>query len=199
MKSLLLLCVLISSLLCSCTGYKTATGTKITTSGGKQLVENNKAQLSLLYYGDYWFHSLNRKTTLNYDQGFVKSIRSQPGKKLLLFTAHSTIEPYCSTAGFLYKDCTLAETINGISFHLKSKLKAENLIVATGNTNTKSYSTLSYELKNSKLKINCSYLEYYFTHDTNVVRIIFWTSDSNKSWLKSESEAILETIRFGIG
>lgn len=90
MKYIIPFSLFISSIFCSCTGFKTATGTKITSVGGKQLVENSKAQFSILYYGDDWFHSFKSKNTLNYDQGFVNSIGIRPGKKLLLFTSHTT-------------------------------------------------------------------------------------------------------------
>ena len=182
-------------ILASCNGYKKASETTIKRDEGMQFVANKKENISIKYYGDYWFHDLTKKVTLNWDQNFINSIGFNKNKKALLFTAHTTIDPYCTTIGLSYKNCLLEETVNDISEHLKKDLKAVNLTTTTETIGAGTYTKLSYELRNDQNQVFSKYIEYYSTQGGNVLRVVFWSTESNENWLVNESKAIIETIK----
>ena len=189
--------ILISFLTLSCVGYKRTSGTIIKDVDGFQFIENKKSNISIKYYGDYWFHNFTKKTTLNWDKNFSKSISFNKKRKILLFAAHTTYDPYFSTIGLLYKNSLLTETVNDIVENLKSKLKATNLTKTIETIGTASYTKLSYQLSDDKLKVSSRYLEYYSISGENVFRVVFWTTDSNENLLEFETKGIIESIKSG--
>jgi hypothetical protein len=164
---------------------------------GLQSVENREQNIFIKYYGDYWFHNLTRQTTLNWDRNFVKSIKFNRISKVLLYTAHTSSEPYCSTIGLLYKNRPLIETIKDITVTLK-KIGAGNITTTTEIIGTGNYTLLSYELRNDQFKVTSKYLEYYSIQGKDVLRIIFWTTETGDNWLESEAKGIIESIESGI-
>ena len=66
--------ILISLLTLSCIGNKRTSGTIVKDVDGFQFIENKKSNISIKYYGDYWFHNFTKKTMLNWDKNFSKSI-----------------------------------------------------------------------------------------------------------------------------
>jgi hypothetical protein len=62
---------------------------------------------------------------------------------------------------------------------------------------TASYTKLSYQLSDDKLKVSSRYLEYYSISGENVFRVVFWTTDSNENLLEFETKGIIESIKSG--
>ena len=183
-------------MLSSCTAYKINSDTIVKNVDGTQLVENKKENISIKYYGDYWFHSFTKKTTLNWDKTFIKSIDANKTGKTLIYCAHTTIEPYCSTLGLIYNDNHLTQIIKDVEENFK-KQRAENLTTTNELIGTNSFAKLSYELPDSELRIKRRYIEYYSLQGKNTLRIIFWTTETREGWLESEAKGIIETIKFG--
>ncbi len=191
MKNQLLLPLFILILLSSCIGYKNNPNTHVSIENGKQLIENKKENISLRYYGDYWFHSLNKQNTLNWDKHFIKSLQQSGAKETFLYAGHTTIESYCSTIGVLYESTAMASKLADISAYLKKSLKAENMSNSTIVIGEQNYQVLSYQLRNTALRVSSKYIEYYLLRKKDFVRIIFWTNDMSDGWLQRESEAII--------
>ncbi len=189
--------ILISLLTLSCIGNKRTSGTIVKDVDGFQFIENKKSNISIKYYGDYWFHNFTKKTMLNWDKNFSKSISFNKKRKILLFAAHTTYDPYFSTIGLLYKNSLLTETVNDITDNLKTRLKATNLSQSTETIGTACYTKLSYQLNDDKLKVSSRYLEYYSISGKNVFRVVFWTTDSNENLLEYETKGIIESIKSG--
>ncbi len=89
-------------ILYSCSTGEIISGKTTTTADGRRLIKNGNELISIKYYTDYWFHELDKEHTLNYDEDFIRSIYKNKNAELL-YTAHTTVEPYCSTIGVLYK------------------------------------------------------------------------------------------------
>lgn len=180
----------------SCIGYRNNPNTIINTAkdGSLLAIENKKENFTIEYFGDYWFHHLDKKTTLNFDGNFVKLLKKTPANGLFLYAGHTTGEPYCSTLGMLYKTTSIAPILTYTSTYLKKNLKAENLTTSTQVIGKNSFQIIAYELPSPKLKVNYKYLEYYLVRKKDCLRIVFWTTESKHNWLKTESEALILKI-----
>jgi|GEM_PF-5232513 len=180
-------------ILSSCTAYKISSYTSIkNTDDGRELVENNKEYISINYYGDYWFHPIRKNITLNWDDNFMNLIKVRKNK--ILYCGHTTIEPYYSTIGILYKSNDLTQLITDITEKLK-KLKAQNLLQTNDTIRSITFTKLYYVLRDPELKIERRYCDYYCTHGNDVLRIVFWTSEYGHKGLENESENVIKTIK----
>jgi len=186
--------IIFLSALFSCGVDKSIRRTIAKNIDGLVLVENKKIKISIKYYEDYWFHKLNKKFTLNWNKDFVKSIYQNSNKKIL-FTAHTTIEPYCSTIGLLYKNNNIEMMVQNNAEYLRKKLNAKNIISTTKIIGMIRYIKLSYILNSSKLRTDSKYVEYYSVQGENILRIIFWTIEANDNWFESETKGIIETVK----
>lgn len=178
----------------SCSAYKISSYTSVKkTDDGQELVENNKEYISIKYYGDYWFHPLRKNITLNWDNNVMNLIKSQKNK-IIMYCGHTIVDPYFSTIGLIYKDSQLTQTIDEIMLKLK-KIKVQNLTTTNAQIGRFNFTKLYYELYDPELKIERRYYDYYCTHENNVLRILFWTSEYNHNMLEEESKRILETLK----
>jgi hypothetical protein len=183
------------TLLASCTSYRIAHETTFASTDGKQLVQNPEFNISIKYFGDYWFHGLNKKEMLNWDAAYMQSLQctgTEKGK--LLYCGHTTMRPYCSTLGIAYMNSTLTNTADVIKTKLSSALYATNLSDTTEFIGSNTVRVIKYDLRDSKLNVTNSHIDYFTEHGGNVIRISFWTREAQDGWLYSESVPILKTF-----
>jgi hypothetical protein len=194
MKMNRILVFALSILMVSCNPYKISSYTSVkNTSDGQELVENNKEYISIKYYGDYWFHQLRKNITYNWDDNVMNLIKTKKNK-IIMYCGHTIVDPYFSTIGLVYKDSQLAQTIDEITPKLK-KLRAQNLTTTNAQIGRFNFTKLYYELYDPELKIERRYYDYYCTHENDVLRILFWTSEYNHNILEDESKEIIETLQ----
>jgi hypothetical protein len=195
MKYLLNTVLTVSTImLASCTCYKKSTGIIIAKMDGMELISNKEKNIYLRYPGDYKFHDLKKRQTLNWNDAFIKSIAWDKHRKELLYAGHTFVEPYCSSIGMLYRNANAAEIEKGIAIRLRQELKAQNLFTTEERIGLFNYVVLSYDLKDEQLDVSARYREYYGNEEGDVLRIVFWSMESSNDWAvaKYEAEAMLE-------
>jgi hypothetical protein len=166
---------------------------ELTIVDGKQLVTMKKEGLSITYYGDYVFHDFTKKRTLNWSSTFSNSIAVLSNAKTL-YCAHTTIAPYCSTIGVLYKNVKLSDCIKKMTLWYKVQ-NAINLNNTEESIGLNRFKILSFELTDPVLNVQRNYIEYYSEQGSNVMRISFWSTDSDATWLPRESSGIVGTLK----
>ncbi len=189
--------LILSLLLGSCHSIKQSRGTEIKNMEGLQKVENKAERFSIDYYGDYWFHSLKPGNTLNADRLFLQSLCKINSKNKLLYSGHTTLEPYGTSLGMLYKSTSMSDDLGKIKLDLRQRLMVENYSDTTAIVGSHSFEILSYSLQNKATQVHNQYLEYYISRETDFLRIIFWTTDSRGAeWLRIESQGIIFKLTF---
>src|ERR1051326_6537597 len=168
--------------LASCSEYKLSSSSVTEGENGLLLFENRKENISIKFYSDYWFHDINKEQTLNWDSRFMKSFGEKHNKEFL-YCAHTKMNPYCSSLGVLYMNAEEEKLVNEIAGTLKKELKAADLKDTTGQIGYANFRKLSYTLTDEELKIYRTFSEFYITRGNDVLRIIFWTSESNTAWM----------------
>jgi hypothetical protein len=187
--------LLMIALLCSCNATRPSRGTEIKKAGGLQHVENKTERFSLGYYGDYWFHSFRLRNSINMDKVFLQSLYKTHSKTTCLFSGNTTLEPYGSSIGMLYKSATMSDDLKNIKLDLRQRLRVENFRDTMAIVGSHSFEILSYSIQNKTTQVNNQYLEYYISRESDFLRITFWTIDSRGAeWLKNESEAIMAKL-----
>jgi hypothetical protein len=168
-----------SFFLFACSPYKKNKDTALVYGKtGPKFIKNVKEDLYLVYGYDYWFHDLKKKSTLNWNDKFMKSLNWGPSHKEFLFVGHTIIEPYCSTLGMLYKNATSTEMASDIAKRMRTEFEAENIFTKDTLIGSYYYTILTYNLQIEGLKVNASYREYFCNLNKNVLRVAFWTVDS---------------------
>ena len=196
-KAIVLFTTMIS-LLFSCAPYKKNADTVIIDNvDGYKLVSNKKENIYLLYGWDYFFHPLKKKTTLNWNSDFIKSIRRDKYPKELLFTGHEIIEPYHSSMGLLYRNSKSEEIATGVAKRMRTELKAENVFLTKDTIGIYFYTVLTYQLKNRDLDVAVTYREYYSDEDEDALRIVFWALENcpKLDLLENEGTSMLSKRR----
>lgn len=173
----------------SCSTIKKNTDTVIIKNiQAKELICNRKEGIYILYGGDYWFHGMKKNEMLNWNEDFVKSLKSDKRPKELLYAAHTKIEPFCSSLGVLYRNADAKEVSDQIAADLRKKLKAENVFMSEKQLGMYTYILLTYNLPDMKLNTEAKYREYYRNEGKNVLRTVFWSMESCRDWSFVEEE-----------
>jgi hypothetical protein len=184
------------ALLCSCNATRPSSGTEIKNIGGLQHIENKTERFSIDYYGDYWFHSFRLRNSINMDKVFLQSLYKTNSKTTCLFSGNTTLEPYGSSIGMLYKSTTMSGDLKKIKLDLTQRLRVENFKDTMSIVGSHSFEILSYTIQNKITQVNNQYLEYYISRESDFIRVAFWTIDSRGAeWLKIESEAIMAKLK----
>jgi len=197
MKRLLSIAFIASfSLFLSCSSHRTIKGCIVKpTEDGNQRVTILKNNIAITYFGDYWFHDLVKNKTLHWSNELVELL-AENKKRQILYAAHTTTPPHCSSVGVLYKDTSIHKFTEREAVLLKEKNKARNFKKDSGKEiGTKTYVKFEYDLRDGSLKVNRRFVEYYTVCNGCILRIIFWTMEIDKEgWLVDETEGILKTL-----
>jgi hypothetical protein len=170
------------------TSSEYASKTLVKSDGARLLVSNEKALVQLRYYSDYWFHPLNKTTTLFWHEKFIKHLFLRDPE--LLYTAHTILDPYYSTMGLLYKKTDTTSLLA----HLTKTLQTSHLKRSSELIGTYRCEKLSYLLQDEALKVDYHCRDYYFQHDQHVLRVVFWTLGTNESLFEEEVREIIRTL-----
>lgn len=153
-----------------------------------KLVCNRKKDIYILYGGDYWFHELKKNKTLNWNEGFIRSIAGDKHRKELMFAGHTKIEPFCSSIGLLYRKAKAEDVLKLVAEQMRKELHAENISMKEQIIGMYTYKVLSYNLPDEELKVEARYKEYYSNEGNDVMRLVFWSMESYEDWRAAEDE-----------
>jgi hypothetical protein len=163
-------------------------------NAGKIDVYSAIDNVNVVFYGDYLFHKFNSNSPL-FNTKWNKSL-TIANKCRILYSAHTTIKPYCSVVGISYADSN-KDTLTELLFQqIKSSgfsenLKLENLLIGK-----EYFSVFDYDFYYIKQSRFVHYTEYLSQQGNRVYRIAFSTLDSNLEWFKNESTGILESMEY---
>ena len=180
--------------LTSCATIKELPHTNIKTIDGVELVENSAEKISIQYNGDYWFHTLSKGLTLNWNQAYITSFKTY--KPRIVYCAHTTEDAYYTSVALAYNKVKGEDIISLVSSDLKKRFLLENY--HTEKISGMEITRVSYNLPNKKLKITTQHTEYFFESKSKVIRIIFWTLDGNNDGSNKEPEDMIRTLKMGM-
>jgi hypothetical protein len=165
------------------------------TSSGKIEIYSQLDHVSLMFYGDYSFHKYSSKHLPNYNPDWSKMIYL--GCKFnLIYTAHTTVLPYCSVIGLRYLYASRDSISDLLSNHIKTSGKSENLIRNIEQIGKEYFSVIDYDFYNFNYSRNTHFTEYLSQQGSHVYRIAFSTEDSNLDWFKKECIGVLESMEY---
>lgn len=166
-----------------------------TSGNGKIEIYSSPDKFALLYFGDYTFLKYSPKNSPHFNRDWNKTMRIQR-KAELCYSAHTTIQPYCSVLGIRYASES-KETITALIYEaLKQSGKAENILKETKQLGREFFQVIEYDFFNSKYSRNVHYTEYVFQQGNHVHRIAFSTEETNLDWFKNECKGILESLEY---
>src|ERR1051326_1160618 len=163
----------------SCTHFRIDPSTVISKNEMGGVVENRKEKVLINYYGDFWFHSPKKSNTLNWNKALLSTL-DVPGRGNMICCAHTIMEPYCSSLMIIYHHTDRKNAILLLKKKLMTRLNASNVVDSTILVNSLNFERISYELPDPYLKINTRCVEYFYEFDDNLVRVAFWTIESNE-------------------
>ncbi|HCW08999.1 MAG TPA: hypothetical protein DGG95_16710, partial [Cytophagales bacterium] len=180
--------LLLVLLVCSCAGYKSITGVAVSADNGLKKVSIPSHHFTITYFGDYWFHPLDPNQTLNWSDELGQIINDQKGRKIL-YSAHTTVGPYCSSVGVSYPDTSVHKMIRNDTILLREKYKASNLKIESRKLIGRNfYTVIKYNLRHKQLKVVPSYAEYFTKCNQFTLRFIFVTMEENKEeWFDNDT------------
>jgi len=165
------------------------------TKTGKQSIYLIDKKINIDYYGDYLFHPLKASQTPNYHKEYNKIIRSTP-KHRLLFCAHTTLMPYCTSYGFWYKNNSRDFLASNLLKELKESGNSENVFSELIQLGKVYHVKIIYDLYNPAFGLFIHYAEYISEQGADSYRITFSTTDSNLEWFQNECEGIISSMEF---
>ena len=170
----------------ACSNLKPLIGTEIiTTDDGRERVENQMENFSVLYYGDYEFKKINKKLLKKLPAHLTQTIQS--GTEIV-YAAETSIEPFCATLGLLHRKETFESLTGKIERKLSKSTKAKDIKRTKQLINEKTYTKLTYTVDETK------FAEYFEVQENKVFRIIFWTKENNDLWFYREARGILKSL-----
>lgn len=113
--------------------------------------------------------------------------------KELLFAGHTTIEPYCSSIGLLYRKAKSEELVKETANRMRKEFRAQNVFITKDTIGIYFYTVLTYQLKNKQLDVAATYREYYSDENNDALRLVFWSMESKPDFLQGETAIILAT------
>jgi hypothetical protein len=188
--------VLVMILLTSCSSILKL-DSDIQAEDGHKIVSIPEVKTKIIYPGDYDFHDFDAGLFPIVHPDFLKDLKKLNGKKTgkILYAGHTFIRPIFSSTAFLYN-----EKYNTKSFaeQLQKELRidygATNSEISSFGTKAGEFYQLTYYLENPALKIKTQHVEYIGILNEQIIRILFWTTDSNEQTVFRESEAIMKRL-----
>lgn len=185
------LCVIIA--LSSCSPFKQASvELRTDKEDGLQIIRHENVKITL--YGDYLLHEYSEKKTMNWDEAFMQSIKSDGNSKPeILFSSHTFAQPHCTLLSTVYHDSS--QVSSNVETYLKSLdpyVKHEEKEIGK-----QDYIILSYDLKDEDLEIYLFHIDYFLSVNGRTYRFSFWSSDRDRKWLFRESTAVLTLLKVG--
>ena len=191
-----LIVFIISMTLISCATFRKNKSVSIEQKETNIEMRLSSPGVSFYFPGDYWFHTAKRSLLPDTDPRFFKSLQQkQLVKPSILFSGHTTIQPYCSSIGLFYDSNESPEKFSKrIVEELKKDLPVSNLSIRKHNASGSIY-VLEYFLRHSSLRIQTQHAEYILKEGNQMLRLCFWTKEREPEWLLRESSAIVNSIQ----
>jgi hypothetical protein len=194
MKQILFFACLATIISCS---VRKADGT-VTAEDGYKYYLLSSPQFRIQLYGDYSFHSLNKRYFPDVRKSFLKYTIAKTNdlKPELMYAAHTIVQPYYSSIGILYKNASADPSLLSIiKVDIKSSLGTSFNGLDTVETTYGTACRFAYQVFNPVTKIRSSHWEYLVNNNGNLLRFFFWTTNSDTSIISHEIETIVKTIR----
>ncbi len=186
-------------LLCffSCKNIALHTKTKIADTDGMKKITVNQPNFSLVYAGDYWFHSLDSRF-MYVGNNFIDFIKAPIAKQkpTLSYVGHTTVEPYFNTFCLLYSSSDAKNLAENLLLNLKQS-KVSNLTQKNIKINEVDFIQINYTWTDVIRKTQTMHQEYIANVDNKIVRFIFCgTLDNRESIFNQEIDNILGSLKF---
>ena len=187
---LLLLCFF------SCKNIALHTKTKIADTDGMTKITVNQPNFSLVYAGDYWFHSLDSRFMYvgNNFIDFIKiPIANQ--KPTLSYVGHTTNEPYFNTFCLFYLGNDTKILAENLLLNLKQS-KVSNLTQKNIKINEVDFIQINYTWTDVIRKTQSMHQEYVVNIDNQIIRFVFSaTLDNKENVFSQEISGILGSLK----
>ena len=193
-KNLIVIVACLSLISCS---IRKSQGVIIDTDG-KNFYQDSLNNIRLTFLGDYWFHEFDKKHFLNASTAFLNYTTSQINgrKPELLFASHTQVSPLHSVIGIIYKGAFQDSTyLTDLKTMLKDELKVKNPKQSYLYTILGDVIKWEYPVWNPDTKIYSTHNEFILRRNENLIRLVFWTIESNTDVFNFESENIMKTIK----
>ena len=177
---LLLLCCF------SCKNIALHTKTKIVDTDGRKKITVNQPDFSLMYAGDYWFHSLDSRF-MYVGNNFIDFIKTPISKQkpILSYVGHTTVEPYFNTFCLLYSSSDAKNLAENLLLNLKQS-KVSNLTQKNIKINSIDFIQINYTWTDDIRKTQTMHQEYVGNIDNKIIRFVFCAILNNKESIFSQ-------------
>ena len=155
-------------------------------------------QLRIPLYHDYRFHSLIKKYFPSVRKSFLKYTGSKidGSKPELMYAAHTVVQPYYSSIGFLYRGVDFdTSLLNNIKRAMKNSLKSSFIGVDSVETSYGTARRFAYQVLDPVTRIHSYHWEYLVKNNSNLLRFFFWTTNSDTNIISHEIESIVKNIK----
>ena len=149
---------------------------------GRNYYQDSLNNLRLTFLGDYWFHEFDKKHFLNASTAFLNYSTSQINgrKPELLFVSHTQVSPLHSVIGIIYKGAFKDSTyLTDLKTMLKDELKVKNPKQSYLYTILGDVIKWEYPVWNPDTRIYSTHNEFILRRNENLIRLVFWTIESN--------------------
>ena len=149
--------------------------------------------------GDYYFHPLKAKYFKDVDKNFIHYLKSGllHQRPVLLYAAHTFVEPYYAAVATLYKGVKLnTSLLHEIREQLKKDTRASYSTPDTIHTDYGMAIKVFYQVINPTTRIATFHTDYFINKASDLIRVSFWNTTSTEEAIKDETQQIIKKIKF---